>query len=155
MQGIGLRDVVDKAAALFFRTSFGRVLAISTYQKEKSLWQSVSWTDAVAETALVSPDGDGSIEICDIFITAEKKAGGSLTIHFDDGTNEKDVVKSTVADGTINIASNFSGKVQGWRSAILYYTVVGTYTGSILVTFVKHNKRQSKTYEQMAQDNGW
>lgn len=155
MFGFSLRDAVDKVAAKFFETSFGRVLGISTYQKERSCWQSVSWTDAVAETALVSPKGDGSIEICDILITAEKKAGGSIKVHFDDGTNEKDVVKSTVADGTVNVASNFAGKVQGWRSAILYYTIVGTYTGSILVTFVKHNKANSRTYEDMAAANGW
>lgn len=155
MLGFSLRDAVDKVAALFFRTSFGRVLAVSTYQKEKSLWQAVSWTAAVEETALVSPDGDGSIEICDILITAEKKAGGSILIHFDDGTNEKDIVKSTVADGVLNIATNFAGKVQGWQSAILYYTIVGTFTGSILITFVKHNKAQSKTYSEMAKESGW
>jgi len=155
MLGFFLRDVVDKVAAKFFRTSFGRILGVSTYQKERSLWQSVSWTAAVAETALVSPEGDGSIEICDILITAEKKAGGTLTIHFDDGTNEKDVVKSTVADGTLNVSANFQGKVQGWQSAVLYYTVVGTYTGSILITFVKHNKKNSMTFNQMSKDSGW
>jgi len=152
---VSLRDAVDKVAAKFFKTSFGRILGVSTYQKEQSMWQSVTWAAAVTETALVRPDGDGSIEICDIFITAEKKAGGTIKIHFDDGTNEKTVVNTTVVDGTVNIATNFAGKVQGWRSAILYYTVVGTYTGSILVTFVKHNKEQSKTYAKMAKDNGW
>jgi len=155
MLGFSLRDAVDKAAATFFKTSFGRILGVSTYQREKSLWQSVSWTDAVAETVLVSPDGDGSIEICDILVTAEKKQGGSIKIHFDDGTNEKDVIKSTVNDGTLNVAANFQGKAQGWQGAVLYYTIVGTYTGSILITFVKHNKAQSKTYSQMAKESGW
>jgi len=155
MYGFSLRDAVDKVAAKFFKTSFGRVLAVSTYQKERSLWQSVSWTDAVAETALVSPDADGSIEISDILIAAEKKAGGAVKLHFDDGTYEKDVVKSTVADGVLNIAPSFGGKVQGWQSAILYYTITGTFTGSILITFVKHNKAQSKTYSEMAEESGW
>lgn len=150
-----LRDAVDKVAAKFFNTSFGRILAVIPPQKVHSKWQSVSWTAAVSETALVSPDGDGSIEICDIFITAEKKAGGSIKIHLDDGTNEKDVVKTTVADGTVNVAPSFQGKVQGWRTATLYYTIVGTYTGSILITFVKHKKEDSLTYNQMAEENGW
>ena len=150
-----LVDAITKKAAVFFNTAFGMVLATSTYQKEQGLWQSVSWTAAVVETALVTPDGDGSIEISDILITAEKKAGGSITIHFDDGTNEKDVVKSTVADGVLNVASNFSGRVQGWRGAILYYTIVGTFTGSILITFFKHNKKNSITYNEMAKKSGW
>lgn len=155
-----LRDAVDKVAAKFFKTSFGRLLGITTPQKVHSRWQSVSWTAAVSETALVSPDGDGSIEICDIFITAEKKAGGSITIRFADGVvgafvNTKDVVKTTVADGTVNVAPSFQGKVQGWQTATLYYTIVGTYTGSILITFVKHKKEDSKTYNEMAEENGW
>ncbi len=155
MIGIILRDAVDKVAAKFFETSFGRILAVIPPQKIHSRWHSVSWTAAVAETALVSPDGDGSIEICDILITAEKKAGGSIKLHFDDGTNEKDVVNTTVADGTVNIAPSFQGKVQGWRSAILYYTIVGTYKGSILITFVKRNKADSLSYKVMKQENGW
>lgn len=150
-----LKDAVDKVAAKFFKTAFGRVLGVTSPQKVHSQWQSVSWADAVAETALASPDGDGSIEICDLLITAEKKAGGTITIHFDDGTNEKDVVNTTVADGTVNIAASFQGKVQGWRSAALYYTIVGTYEGSILITFVKHNKEHSLSYNEMAEEFGW
>lgn len=156
---VKLIDSATGKAIESFKTAFGRMLGISTYQKEKSLWQSVSWDAAVEETALVSPIGDGSIEICDIQITAEKKSGGSITIHFDDspdpGGNTKDVVKSTVADGVLNIASNFIGKVQGWQGAVLYYTVVGTFIGSILITFVKHDKAHSKTYAKMAKDCGW
>lgn len=156
MLGFSLRDAIDKVAAKFFKTSFGRILGTTTYQKEESKWQSVSWAAAVSKTALVSPIGDGSIEICDIQITAEKKAGGSITIHFEDSdTNTKDVVKSTVADGVLNIASNFAGRVQGWQSAILYYTIVGTFVGSILITFVKHNKEDSISYTQMVKESGW
>ena len=160
MLKLALADAVTKIASTFFKTSFGIVLGVSTYQKEHGLWQSVSWTATVGETALVSPDGDGSIEISDILITAEKKPGGSITIRFADGVvgafvNTKDVVKSTVADGVLNVATNFTGRVQGWQSATLYYTVVGTFTGSILITFVKHNKKNSMTYNQMAQESGW
>lgn len=150
-----LVDALTKKAAVFFNTAFGMVMGVTTYQKQHGLWQSVSWTAAVGETALVSPDGDGSVEICDIFITAEKKQGGTLRLHFDDGTNEKEVVKSEVDDGVINVATNFTGKVQGWQGATLYYTIVGTYSGSILVTFVKHNKKNSMTYNEMSKSSGW
>ncbi len=157
---VSLRDAVDKAAAKFFPTSFGRILAVIPPQKVHSKWDSVSWAAAVSETVLVSPDGDGSIEICDLMITAEKKNGGSIAIRFADGVvgafvNTKDVVKTTVNDGTVNIAASFQGKVQGWQSAKLYYTIVGAYVGSILITYVKHNKKNSLTYKQMAAENGW
>ena len=138
-----------------FKDSWGYTLAVLNYRQVHGLWQSVSWAAAVGETALVSPDGDGSIEISDILITAEKKAGGTIKIHFDDGTNEKDVVNTTVADGVVNVASNFAGKVQGWQGAILYYTIVGTYKGSILITFVKHNKENSIAHNEMSKRSGW
>ena len=155
-----LTDIATGIAARFFNTAFGMMLGTTTYQKEKGLWQSVSWTTSKTERALVSPDGDGSIEISDILITAEKKAGGSITIRFADGVvgafvNTKDVIKSTVADGVLNVATNFVGKVQGWQSAILYYTVVGNFTASILITFVKHNKKNSMTYNEISKKSGW
>ncbi len=155
MVSLSLRDAVDKVAAKFFPTSFGRMLSITTYQKEKSLWNSVSWAAAVDETALASPDGDGSIEISDMVIAAEKKAGGTITIHFDDGTNEKNLVVTEVDDGIVNLPMHFAGKLQGWQSASLYYTIIGTFTGSIIVTFVKHNKANSKSYTDMAEESGW
>ncbi|KKL77916.1 hypothetical protein LCGC14_2030140, partial [marine sediment metagenome] len=66
-----------------------------------------------------------------------------------------DVVNTTVADGVVNVASNFIGRVQGWQSAILYYTIVGTYKGSVLITFVKHNKKNSMTYNEISKSSGW
>lgn len=133
-----------------------QILAVINPQQALGLWQSVSWAAAVAKTPLISPDGDGSIEITDVLIAAEKKAGGSIKIHFEDSaTNTKDVINTTVADGVVNVASNFVGKVQGWQGAILYYTIVGTYKGSVLITFSKHDAANSKTYTQMVSENGW
>ena len=160
MISFALVDAATKIVARFFNTAFGMMVCTTTYQKHYGLWQEVSWVAAVSETALVSSDGDGSIEISDILITAEKKAGGSITIRFADGVvgafvNTKDVVNTTVADGVVNVASNFGGKVQGWQAATLYYTIVGTYKGSILITFVKHNKKNSMTYNEMSKSSGW
>ncbi|KKL11561.1 hypothetical protein LCGC14_2544570, partial [marine sediment metagenome] len=45
-----------------FKDSWGYTLAVLNYRQVHGLWQSVSWAAAVGETALVSPDGDGSIE---------------------------------------------------------------------------------------------
>ena len=138
-----------------FKTAFGRLLGVTTPAKVYGRWNSVTWADAVSETALVSPIGNGSIEICDIFVTAEKKSGGTIRVHFDDGTNEKDLFKSEVDDGSINVATNFAGSVKGWQGAALYYTIVGTYSGSLMVTYIKHDKENSETYADMAKESGW
>ena len=141
------------------KTSFGRLLCVTTNQKEHSLWNSVSWTAGVTEAVFIAPDGDGSIEICDIMITAEKKAASTITLHFDDspspGGNEKVVVSFSLADGSFVTSANFAGRIQGWQGAVLYYTIVGTHIGSILITFIKHDKDHSKTYAVMAAESGW
>jgi len=152
-------SLVDSATGKIlesFKTVFGRLLGITTYQKERGLWQSVSWVDAVAETVLVAPDDDGSIEICDVVLASEKKAGGIIRLHFEDSVpNEKDVINVSIADGSATIAVDLVGKVQGWQGASLRYTIVGTHAGSMLVTFVRHNKANSKTYSEMSAECGW
>ena len=155
MWGFSLKDAVTNRAAEFFHTSFGVILGVTTPQKEESIWNNVSWTAAVSESVLASPNGEGSIEICDLIITGEKKAGGSITIHFDDGTNEKNVVKASVDDSSLNLAMSLTGKVQGWIGAKLYYTIVGTFVGSITISYIKHNKKASDTYALLAEECGW
>jgi len=54
-----------------------------------------------------------------------------------------------------NVAASFVGKVQGWEGASLYYTIVGTYSGSILITYVKRNHADSISYDEMAKISGW
>lgn len=155
MLGFSIRDAVTKRAVVCFKTSFGRMFGTSTYQKERSIWNNVNWAGAVSETALAAPDGDGSVEICDLIISGEKKSNGTITIHFDDGTNEKNVVRISVDDAAAYLSMNLTGKVQGWRAATLYYTVVGTFVGSITITYVKHDKEDSKSYAEMETENGW
>ena len=150
-------SLADSAGVILgsFKTVFGKLLGVVTPAKVFGRWNSVTWTAAVSETAIISPDADGSIEVCDIFVTAEKKQSGTIRVHFDDGTNEKDLFKSEVDDGVINVATNFVGLVQGWSGATLYYTIVGTYSGSLMVTFIKHNKAHSESYSVMAKESGW
>ena len=141
-----LKDSGTGKAYVSFKTAFGRLFGVTTYQKEKSVHNCVTWVAAVLETALVSVIGDGSIEITDIIVSGEKKNGGSITIHWDDGTNESSFIVVSVHDSAYNMSSNFQGKVQGWRSASLYYTIVGTFVGSITVVYIHHNKENSMTY---------
>lgn len=138
-----------------FKTAFGRLIGVMTPHKQYGRWNSVTWVGAVAETAIVTPDAGGSVEICDIFVTAEKKNNGTIRVHFDDGTNEKDMFKSEVDDGVINVASNFVGSIRGWEDATLYYTIEGNYSGSLLVTYIKHNKDNTESYNEMVEASGW
>jgi len=150
MIGFSLRDAVDKVAVKCFKTAFGRMLGITTYQKERSVFQSVSWdATQVTETAIVSPVGEGSLEITDLVIHTDKANGGTVKVHFDDGTNEEVILTSILTDLPARLNAHFIGKVQGWQGATLYYTVAGANsTGAITVVYIKHNKANSLPYSE-------
>lgn len=150
MLGFSLRDAVDKVAAKFFKTAFGRMLGTTTYQKEHSVFQAVNWTNAqVSEAALCSPDADGSLEITDLIVLTDKVNLGTVVLHFDDGTNEEVIVNASLSDLPIRMDAHFVGKIQGWQGAALYYTVAGANsTGAITVIYVKHNKANSLPYTE-------
>lgn len=150
MLGFSLRDAVDKVAAKFFKTAFGRMLGTTTYQKERSVFKSVSWSaEQVAETALAAPDADGSIEITDLIVLTDKVNLGTVVLHFDDGTNEEVIVNTSLSDLPIRMNAHFVGKIQGWQGASLYYTIAGANsTGAITVVYIKHNKANSLPYAE-------
>lgn len=148
MIGFSLRDAIDKVAVKCFSTAFGKMLGTTTYQKEHSVFQSVNWSAAqVAETAICSPDGDGSLELTDLFVHTDKSNLGTLKLHFDDGTNEEVLLYAVLSDLPARLSAHFVGKIQGWQSASFYYTVAGANsTGVVTVAYIKHNKASSLTY---------
>jgi len=150
MWKIAIADAVTKVAVKTFKTAFGRMLGTTTYQKERSVFKAVSWSaEQVAETALVDSSGDGSIEITDLIITTDKANGGTVVLHWDDGTNEEIIITTALTDLPIRLNMHFVGKVQGWQGASLYYTVAGANsTGAITVVYVRHNKAGSLAYAE-------
>jgi len=145
---LAIVDAITNVAVATFKTTFGRMLGTTTYQKERSVFKAVSWSAAqVAETALAESDADGSVEITDLIITTDKVNLGTVVLHWDDGTNEETIISTVLSDLPIRLNAHFVGKVQGWRGASLYYTVAGANsTGAITVVYVKHNKAGSLAY---------
>jgi len=150
MLRLSIADSITKAAVKTFKTAFGNMLGTTTYQKEYSVFQAVNWSAAqVTETVLVDAGGNGSIEITDLIITTDKANGGTVIVHFDDGTNEEVIITTVLTDLPIRLNMHFVGKVQGWQGASLYYTVAGANsTGAITVVYIRHNKAGSLPYAE-------
>ena len=148
---LSIVDAATLVAVKTFKTAFGRMLGVTTYQKERSVFKSVSWKAAqVDKTALAAPEADGSIEITDLIITTDKTNLGTVVLHWEDaGEVAETIITTVLSDLPIRLNMHFVGKVQGWQGASLYYTVAGANsTGAITVVYVKHNKIDSLPYAE-------
>ena len=114
------------------------VLAVTTSQREHSVFITKSWVGAEANTKIATPRANGTLEVLDLVVSGSKKAAGTLTIRWNDGTNTDTLFVGSVDDAALNIAMAFTGKVEGWRGAYLEYTTVSAWTGSLLITYVHH-----------------
>ena len=114
------------------------VLAVTTSQREDSIFVTKSWVGAVANIRIATPRANGTLELLDLVISGSKKAAGTLTIRWNDGTNTDTLFVGSVDDAALNIAVAFTGKVEGWKKAYLEYTTVSAWTGSLLITYVHH-----------------
>jgi len=131
-----------------FLTPFGYALSVLNYRQKYGVWKSVSWTSTqVAKTAIATPVKGGSIEITDFFFMATKVASGTVVVTFEDGTNTETLATLLLTNEAVRMSHQVQGRMQGWRDAVLYYTVAGANsTGAITVGYVKHDKANSEDY---------
>ena len=114
------------------------VLAVTTSQREHSIFVTKSWVGAVTNVKIATPRANGTLELLDLVVSGSKKAAGTLTIRWNDGTDTDTLFIGSVDDAALNIAMAFAGKVEGWKKAYLEYTTVSAWTGSLLITYVHH-----------------
>lgn len=114
------------------------VLCTTTPQREHSVFINKSWITAVSNVRVVTPVVNGTIEILDFVVSGSKKAAGTITIRWNDGTDTDNMFVGSVDDAPINIAATFAGRVEGWKNAYLEYTIVSVWVGSLLITYVHH-----------------
>ena len=131
-----------------FSTYWGYALHVLNYRQVHGVWKSVTWSsEQVAATAIATPVAGGSIEITDLFFSALKAAGSTVTLTLTDGTNTETWIEVLLTNEAVRITHAVQGRMQGWRNAILKYTVAGSNSsGSITVGYVKHNREDSEGY---------
>lgn len=115
-----------------------QVLAITTAQREHSVFITKSWTGATANARIATPKVNGTLELLDLVVSGSKKTVGTLTIRWNDDTDTDTLFVGSVDDAALNISVAFAGKVEGWKKAYLEYTTVSAWTGSLLITYVHH-----------------
>ncbi len=93
-------------------------------------------------TTIVTPLTDGAISLTDLIITSEKQVGGVVTVQFDDGTNTV-LIASAEADSPIGFASNFAGRWDGWKDALIQVDVSAAFNATVSVGYVKINPKET------------
>lgn len=131
-----------------FRTPWGYALSVLTYKQKYGQWKSVTWTTTQAATPIATPVSGGSIEITDIFFSALKAVGSTVTLTVSDGTNTETLITVLLTNEAVRLTHAVQGRMKGWRDAVLYYTVSGANsTGSITIGYIKNTKPESQPYD--------
>jgi len=147
MWAVKLVGALEKVVGQFL-TPWGYALSVLNYRQKHGHWQAVSWSaETVVKTAIATPINGGSIEVTDILFTCSKVSGGTVVITFEDGTNTETLITVILTNEALRLAHSIQGRMQGWRGAVLYYTVAGANsTGAITIGYVKHTEPNSQDY---------
>ncbi len=130
-----------------FRTHWGYALHVLNYRQVHGVWKSITWTTTMTATAIATPIKGGSIELTDLFFSALKANGSIVTLTFSDGTNTETLITVLLTNEPVRLTHAVQGRMQGWRNAVLYYTVTGANSdGSITIGYVKHDSDDSEDY---------
>ncbi len=93
-------------------------LITEDHSRVATKFKSVSHTTN-ATTTITTPKPGGAIVMTDMIVSGEKINGGTITVQFNDGTNQVVITKSHVTDGPVNMASSLQGLCLGWKDAFI------------------------------------
>ena len=132
-----------------FRTPWGYALSVLTYKQKYGQWKSITWSnEQVAATAIATPISGGSIELTDLFFSALKATGSTVTLTLTDGTNTETLLTVLLTNEAVRLNHAVSGRMKGWADAALKYAVTGANSsGSITVGYIKNTKPESQPYD--------
>ena len=112
------------------------VLVVQSAGQALGVFQSVSGT--VAGTIVIVTVNEGeSILITDILISAKKRAGSTLTLRFNDGTDTEDIFSPDTVQAEVNFSAGLQGRWVGWTGADLEVVTVADVVFTASIGYVK------------------
>ena len=95
-------------------------LITEDHSRVATRFKSVSHTTA-ATTTITTPKPGGAIVMTDMIVSGEKVSGATITVQFNDGTNQIVITKNHVNDGPVNMPSSLQGLCLGWKDAFIEF----------------------------------
>ena len=91
-----------------------------------------------ATTTLTSPEGNGSLIITDVVIGSKKVAGSTLTLQFNDQSNQAVIISPDTVNQPVNFSWAPQGRIQGWRGADVEVVTTGANTdATVTIGYMK------------------
>jgi hypothetical protein len=112
------------------------VLVAHTEASIVGVFQFVSRTSA-GTTIITTPVAGGSLILTDMLISADKAVGGKVTVCFNDGTNEQNVISFNTDDKSLNETIAFAGRFQGWKDARLEVVTIANFEVDVTAGYYK------------------
>lgn len=100
-------------------------LVTEDHSRVSTQFKAATITSASTATVVAPPAGNALV-LTDLIVSAEKVAGGSITVQFTDGTNTIVIFKASLVDAPVAIAMPFAGRWRGWKDAKIDMVGVGT-----------------------------
>lgn len=113
----------------------------TTIGQTHSTYRSVNRSSAGTTSIVTCPVG-GSVQVFDLLLSTDKVNTATVTIQFDDGSNQEVLFAINVTDAPANLAIPFSGRWQGWRNADLNLVTTSTVNATIAVSYIKRPESQ-------------
>lgn len=90
-------------------------------------------------TTIVSPEGNGSIIITDIVVSAKKVNNTTLTLEFNDGANSAVILSPDTINEPVSFSWAPQGRIQGWQGADIQVVTggAGTPAATVMVGYIK------------------
>ena len=112
------------------------ILSTTNAYRAHGVFQTAALIGATT-TTIISAEDAGSIILTDLVVSAKKKAGSTLTIQFNDGTNTAILVVPDTAESAVNLSWSPQGRIQGWRDAYLEAITTGAADVTITAGYVR------------------
>jgi len=114
-----------------------RTLAVTTLPQSHGVFKAASRTSA-GTTTLVTPKSEGSLQVTDILLSADKVNSGTVELRFTDDTNTETLLLSNVTDAPVNLTISALSRLRGWKDARLDMITVNAVKAYITVGYIKH-----------------
>jgi len=118
-------------------TGSERTLAVTTLPQSHGVFKAVSRTSA-GTTTITTPETNGSVQVTDIVLSADKVNGASVELRFTDGTNTETLFIVNVTDAPAILAINALARLRGWRDARVDLVTVGNVNAYVTTGYIKH-----------------
>jgi hypothetical protein len=149
MLKVSIHNALNKRGLAMVNSSLGEMPMVIDPIREFSVFQSVTHTTS-ATTVMAIPSLGQSLRLVDLVISAEKIAGGIVTVRFNDAeANIENIYVGHASDNIVDFSWAPAGRIHGWADAwIEFITTTLNQDATCLIGYTHVDKDGSLEYSE-------